>query len=85
MTTTNLQSQYAIPAELSSFIDDGVLVPVSETPDEKTLTLAVPSLDYQDENGTESLFSLTWIHPDFNEQFCHSYNETPGDLPISIW
>src|SRR5437762_269777 len=31
MTTTNLQSQYAIPPELSSFVDDRFLVPVSET------------------------------------------------------
>jgi hypothetical protein len=25
-------------------------------------------------------YSLTWIHPAFNAQFCHYYDETPGDL-----
>jgi len=82
MTTTSLQSDYGIPAELASFVDDGFLVATWEQPDEKTLTLAVPSLDYEDEDGAEFTFSLIWIHPDFNHEFCRFYNETPGDLPV---
>jgi len=56
------------------------LVPTWEEPAEKTVTLAIPSLDYEDENGTEFDLTLTWIHPDFNEQFCHFYNETTGQF-----
>jgi hypothetical protein len=26
-------------------------------------------------------YSLVWIHPDFNREFCWYYDETPGDLP----
>jgi len=61
-------------------------VPLSETVSKhranKTLTLAIPSLDYEDEDGTEFSLTLTWIHPDFNEEFCHFYDDTPEDLPL---
>lgn len=43
--------------------------------------MVVPSLDQTDENGNGIIFTLTWIHPDYNAQFCHLYHETPGDLP----
>ena len=39
-------------------------------------------LDYEDEDGTEFSLTLTWIHPDFNEEFCHFYDDTPEDLPL---
>ena len=28
----------------------------------------------------DTTFTLIWIHPDFNDQFCHYYTEKPGDL-----
>ena len=26
-------------------------------------------------------YTLVWIHPDHNAEFCHYYLEKPGDLP----
>jgi hypothetical protein len=26
-------------------------------------------------------YSLVWIHPSFNREFCWFYDATPGDLP----
>jgi hypothetical protein len=77
---STLTIDYAIPDELASFIDAGFLVPLSEKPEEKTVAFGIPSLRYEDENGAEHVFTLTWIHPDFNKDFCHFYEETPGDL-----
>lgn len=69
-----------MPDELRQFVDDGFLIVVLKKPEEKTVTFAIPSLSYRDENGIETDFTLDWIHPDFNAQFCHYYHEKPGDL-----
>src|ERR1051326_4711372 len=81
MTPANLSTENGIPAELASFVSDGFIVPVSFTPDEKTVTFDIPSLAYEDEKDNDFDFSLIWIHPEFNQKFCHFYDETPGDLP----
>jgi hypothetical protein len=26
-------------------------------------------------------YRIVWIHPDYNAQSCHYYEDTPGDLP----
>ena len=33
-----------------------------------------------DDQDRDTTFSLVWIHPDFNDQFCHYYDSKPGDL-----
>ena len=71
---------YGVPDELASFVDDGFLHIVFEKAEEKTVTFGIPSLAYTDENDNEFFFTLDWIHPDFNAQFCHLYHEKPGDL-----
>lgn len=76
----DLATSYGIPPELQKYIDTGFLVVVFEKPEEKTVTFGIPSLAFTDEDGEETYFTLDWIHPDFNAQFCHYYHETPGDL-----
>lgn len=78
---STLEEEYAIPAELSEYIDSGFLLPLPPRPEEKTAKFDIPSLQYDDERGNEYFFTLTWIHPDHNKEFCHFYDETPGDLP----
>lgn len=43
--------------------------------------LVVPSLDQKDRKGRIKVVTVTWIHPDFNAQFCYYYHLAPGDLP----
>jgi hypothetical protein len=78
---TELEKNYGVPAELKQFVDDGFLTVAIEKPEEKTVTFAIPKLAYRDENDNEMYFTLDWIHPDFNADFCHYYHENPGDLP----
>ena len=73
-------TDYGVPDELGRFVDDGFLLVVFKKPKEKTVTFAIPSLSYRDENGIETDFTLDWIHPSFNAEFCHYFHETPGDL-----
>jgi hypothetical protein len=54
---------------------------VAVKPPEKTVEFHIPALRRTDEQGRITTFDLTWIHPDFNAQFCHYYDQSPGDLP----
>lgn len=76
----DLEMTSGVPAELKRFVDADFLVVVFEKPDERTVTFGIPGLAYTDENNVETYFTLDWIHPDFNEQFCHYFREKPGDL-----
>ena len=76
----DLEITYGVPAELKRFVDAGFLVVVFEKPDERTVTFGIPGLAYTDANNVETYFTLDWIHPDFNAQFCHYFREKPGDL-----
>jgi hypothetical protein len=82
MTTTELQTVYGIPAELLPWIDSGILVPLPHPKlDERTVKFNIPKLAYEDEKGRDFFFTLVWIHPDYNAEFCHYYTCTPGDDP----
>jgi hypothetical protein len=72
---------FGLPADLETRIDTGVLAISGEDDATKTLRLVVPSLWQKDRKGRIKIVSITWIHPDYNAQFCHYYHETPGDLP----
>jgi hypothetical protein len=76
-----LAGDYEIPPELDAFIDSGFLQLLSEKPGEKTLEFHIPSKVWSDDKGNVSAYSIVWIHPAHNAQFCHLYQETPGDLP----
>jgi hypothetical protein len=76
----DLAVDYKIPAELTTFIDDGFLEFLSENAAEKTIKFNIPLIAWIDEHGHDIMFTLVWIHPDFNAQFCHYFLETPGDL-----
>lgn len=78
---TDLASDFGVPAEVKAFVDSGFLVPLSENTAEKTVEFHVPAMRYEDESEAITTFSLTWIHPDHNADYCHYYDETPGDLP----
>jgi hypothetical protein len=58
-----------------------VLAITGEEDAEKTLHLVVPSLRHKDRKGRIKVVTITWIHPDYNAQFCHYYDRVPGDLP----
>lgn len=78
--TETLATKYGISPELQTFIDDGFLELLSENDAEKTVELNIPSMQYKDGQGRITDFSVVWIHPDHNAEFCHYYDETPGDL-----
>ena len=76
----DLAVDYKIPTELSAFIDSGFLKFLSENGAEKTIKFHIPSMSWTDALGHDVTFSLIWINPDFNAEFCHYYLETAGDL-----
>jgi hypothetical protein len=76
-----LQERYAIPPEIMAFVNDGFLEVLAEKPDEKTIEFHIPSRSYVDRHGNFTTFTVGWIHPDFNAEFCECYDEEPGDLP----
>lgn len=78
---TDLVQQYGLPPELLQFVDSGFLSVLAEKPAEKTVEFHIPAMRFRDENDAITSFSLTWIHPDHNADFCHYFHETPGDLP----
>jgi hypothetical protein len=73
--------KYQIPAEVMSFVQDGLLVVAEENPDRATVEFRIPSLGNADSSDKYTLYNLVWIHPDFNAEFCHYFDKTPGDLP----
>jgi hypothetical protein len=76
-----LALRFGLPADLETLIDTGVLE-ISRADDAtKTLRLVVPSLRQKDRKGRIKIVTITWIHPDYNAQFCHYYHLAPGDLP----
>jgi len=75
----DLAAKYGVPPEVMQFVDDGSLELLREDESKKTITFHMPSLRYTNEKRRTTTFTLTWIHPGFNEQFCHYYNEQPGD------
>lgn len=79
--TREIASKYQIPDELMAFVNDGFLEILSEREAEKTIEFHVPSKRTVDPDGRITTYSVTWIHPDFNDQFCHYYPKQPGDLP----
>lgn len=78
---TDIAAKYNIPDEVMAFVLDGFLEVVSENEAEKTVEFHVPSKRQTDDEGRITSWSVVWIHPDFNAEFCHYYDEKPGDLP----
>lgn len=78
---TDIADKYKIPAEVMEFVRDGFLEVVAEDEAENTVEFHIPSKRWTDPAGNITSYSVTWIHPDFNTEFCHYYDEKPGDLP----
>ena len=78
---TDLAEKYKIPAEVMEFVHDGFLEIVSEDEATKTVEFHIPSKRQTDDDGRITTYSVVWTHPDFNAEFCHYYDEKPGDLP----
>lgn len=76
-----LAERYKIPDEVMAFVDDGTLELDVENAAEKTVEFSIPSLFTSRACDDFTSYSLIWIHPDYNADFCHYYLETPGDLP----
>lgn len=77
----DIASEYGIPENVMRFVRDGFLEVLSENPDEKTVEFHIPAARRTDTEGRITTCSVVWIHPAFNAQFCHYYEQTPGDLP----
>lgn len=78
---TSLEVAYKLPPELMAFVKSGFLEMLSEDKERKTVAFYIPSRRSTDEYGRiASVFNVTWIHPDHNAEFCHYYENTPGDL-----
>jgi len=73
-------AKYEIPTDLDKFIDAGFLEFLSENEAEKTIRFHIPSIAWTDDKDRDTTFTLVWIHPKFNDQFCHYYDEKPGDM-----
>jgi hypothetical protein len=76
-----LAEKYMIPPEVAAFVANGFLQVVSEDAERATVEFDIPSLGYAESDGRYALYCLVWINPERNAEFCHSYLETPGDLP----
>lgn len=76
-----LVAKYRIPDELVPFIDEGFLVPLSESWDEKCLRFHLPTKVVVDTRERFTSYNVIWIHPDFNAECCHYYYEELGDEP----
>jgi len=77
----DIANKYKLPLSLMAFVDDGFLEVLSEKEAEKTIEFRIPSKRVFHTRDHIMAYSVIWIHPDFNDQFCHFYEETPGDLP----
>ena len=78
---TDLAQKYDIPADIMAFVKSGFLEVVSEDEATKTVEFHIPSKRATDDEGRLASYSVIWIHPDFNAEFCHYYDQRPGDLP----
>ena len=76
-----MAEKYKIPPEIIAFVDDGFLKIAEEIPDRATVEFHIPSMGNADSSDTYTLYNLVWIRPDRNAEFCHYYDEKPGDLP----
>ena len=78
---TDLATTYDIPTEIMEFVRSGFLEAAEENPDRATVEFRIPSLGNADSSDKYALYNLVWIRPDRNAEFCHFYEEKPGDLP----
>lgn len=78
---SDISQRYALPEEIDRFVDLGFLELSMEQPDEMTVQFHIPSRQSVDHRGRVTAYSITWIHPDHNADFCHYFEETPGDMP----
>ena len=77
----NIAEKYQIPAELMAFVEEGFLEVLSENEKEKTIEFHIPEKMTEFTRDHLMAYNLTWIHPDFNAEFCHFCIDEPGDLP----
>ena len=78
---SQIGQRYALPPEIDRYLDEGFLELSMEHPNEMTVDFHIPSSRSTDHRGRITVYCVTWIHPDYNAEFCQYYDETPGDLP----
>lgn len=78
---SDIAEKYKIPAEVMEFVNEGFLEVAGETEDRAAVEFRIPSLGSQDSSDKYTLYNLVWIDPARNAEFCHYYDEKPGDLP----
>ncbi len=78
---SDLAAMYKLPDEIMALVKSGFLEVLSEKEDEWTVELDIPSMGTVTAPDSFTSYTLIWIHPDHNAEFCHYYLEKPGDLP----
>ena len=78
---SEIGQRYAVPADIDQFLDQGFLNVLTERPNEKTVEFHIPSRLSVDRHGRIAAYRIVWIHPYYNADFCHFYDEVRGDLP----
>jgi hypothetical protein len=78
---SQIGQRYAVPVEVDQFVDDGFLEVLTEIPDEMTVEFHIPSMVTEDHKRRLWAYRIVWIHAAHNAQFCHYYENLPGDLP----
>ncbi len=78
---SGLAQKYKIPTEVMAFVNEGILKLAGEDEANKTVEFHIPAMRWRDRAGHITSYSVIWIHPDFNAEFCRYYAENPGDLP----
>ena len=77
----DIASRFGLPDDLMPFLTSGMLEVLNEDDDRHTVEFSIPSLRRSDEHRRITAYALTWIDPGYNAQFCHFYEDTPGDMP----
>lgn len=80
----DIHSNFAIPRQLAPFIDNGFLEVLSQDKSRRTIEFHMPSKRFVDAGGRMTTYSLIWIHPEYNAEFCHYHDRAPGDVP-NFW
>ena len=78
---SELSEKYGIPKEITAFVNNGFLEVSSRDEEKRTVEFDIPSVGTVTGADRFTLYSLIWIHPNHNAEFCHYYEEEPGDLP----
>ena len=77
----DLAEKYKLPVDIVKFVENGFIEMASDDEARRTVRFDIPSLGIVTDSDEFTFYTLIWIHPDYNAEFCDYYIEKPGDLP----